>query len=75
MISNLTLLMKKTFYVFQIWRKAGVKSMSKKSESNTGSNWKYVCKCGYDTIKISGAVKHINTSKNKEDHQLQRQEM
>lgn len=49
--------------------------MSKKAEESTVSSWKYICKCGYDTIKISSAVGHLNSSKNKEDHQLQRVEI
>ncbi len=50
--------------------------MSKKPEPSTAvNNWKYVCKCGYDTIKISSAVGHLNSSKNKEEHQLQRVDM
>jgi hypothetical protein len=46
--------------------------MSKKEGSKTGSVWKYSCDCGYETIKISSAVGHVNSNK---DHQLQRVEL
>ncbi|GBC75472.1 hypothetical protein HRbin06_00790 [archaeon HR06] len=47
--------------------------MSKKKEvSGKMGGWKYVCTCGYSTLNVGEAVKHINENTT---HQLTRVEL
>lgn len=45
--------------------------MNKKREdgNNKMGGWKYICTCGYSTLSVGEAVKHINEYMN---HQLTR---
>jgi hypothetical protein len=37
------------------------------------TKWKYVCTCGYETLTVGSAVKHINDTQ--EAHRLKRVEI